>query len=701
MMKRNSPAGLAALICLLLLPISAYGGMNSADAAPASMTTSTIETAPAGAAALPNATTPAGAVSPTNATTSAGNAAPAQCGSAQDLLRFLTQDAGGEAVLLADIEWTGPGTDDSIFVTRPCTVRTDRYSIHVPENSAFILLGPVRFEKNAPADLAGPLFTAEGDLVLENDVNIHFKGDDSPAIQFHQNTSRWGNELSLTESELYAEGTGCTALQITGGRPLDLNRCRISASGGNSTAIRTEGPVRLELCSVTAGAAAPSGSQGPDCAAVRTASSEITLDSCLVSPLPSGAEITSRQAVSYGRLGENGLCFTAGASRSELDDRLKRFQNVVYVLYDPVDEISSGYLFVETPVSWSGLPDDLDLPGIYSATVHPQAPSWFPAALPPFTVPIRVIDPSRPAISEAVDSGSCASLRFFSELPEPEKIRLLYSADEGPWLDAAGLTQTAVGPSKAIIGPLEKNHTYRFHISVPDSDMDVPAPPASMLTAPGDLTFLLYDLYSLNGGGDRDGDGRDDQGDLPDVEIIPPDPDADDSSRPSGGGSSHRPPHSSGVGSDPAEEQPQAHLDSDPGSDPDSGDGTSPGALSAGPAETPFVTAPGVETPARFSTAPAVADGLSAAGSALTAVQPAEGHELEKPEKPGSGDPPYHGDDKTSAPASGASPEPASTNTAGNAGLFGSRLWPDAFLAAAGAAVLLFCAALILKKKGR
>lgn len=415
----------------------------------------------------------------------------AECASAEELLEALLADSGGVVTVSGDILWE---LEEDITVTRPVTVELGEYGIFVPAGRSMGISGPVRFTGSGQSR---PLLEAEGDLVLRDGAAVSAEGEGSVGIR--------AQSLTAEFAEISASGAGAVAVELTDTEEAVLCCAKLSAFGGNSAAVKSAGPVTLSLCRVEGVVSVPAGAG-------------IVLDGSAASPEIPGAAVVERVIFPANRLQENGLCVRAGAGQDELEElwRESLGNSAWLCAYDRAEQKIA--LTFGVSAEYAGVPAEASVPGTYEAVCTPRPPDWFPLELPAFSVPIHVVEENRPFLRDAQDAGAGAYVRFFSEIVGAERLVLRYSSDDGvTWGDAAELPGSVVQATGVQLENLETGRAYLFQLEVTGGPM------AGRSNV---LGFPFYGMYSVNNGGNRDYDDRNDMGEPPtgDFLVPPPEP---------------------------------------------------------------------------------------------------------------------------------------------------------------------------------
>lgn len=424
------------------------------------------------------------------------------CGRAEDLAEALAADIGGTIRISNDIEWN-EALSMPIAVTRPVRVEMENFRIVIPEDTTFIIQGPVTFTGDGGQEV---MLDVWGDFGATQEVTLQVTGDYKTALHYHGDS--WNSNAG--QFTIQAEGTGCVALRLSGSDESDLIGMNILARGTGSVGISAEGPLRIMLSTVKASGTA-----------ILSSSGEITIDASRVSPIPDGALVIPRYAVPNNRLEENGICIAAGSARQELFEILEDIDVLTYMFLS--EKTNDSYLYM-VKACWTNLPDDLSVPGEYSARCVPtDIPSWLPIKPESLKVPVKVVEKEKPFLMDVQDAGDSLYLRFFSEISQTSGLKLFYSADNGvTWQDAMDLKKSFLTASGAGVGPIDPNKDYLFQMAVTEGPMQ---------GVSNRLLFKGLESKNNNGGGDRDYDDRDDQGEIPPSGIIIPPPAGDSPGR--------------------------------------------------------------------------------------------------------------------------------------------------------------------------
>jgi hypothetical protein len=419
------------------------------------------------------------------------------CSTIQDVCIRLEEYPGSTLVLTGDIEVAD--TWDLTSVSVPTKILMENYSIHILEDAALSIDGPVSFQGRGKSQT---LFIVDGSLSTSQGVEICALGEQSTAVSLSQ-SGMWQSDI--TTVSVY--GPDSTGLFLADGRETELMALRIQAMGENAAAITSRGPLRLSLCSI-------SSLNGPSI----DSSCPVILEQCDVTPVCTKAEVIPLYAaVTDPGITDNGLCFPLGTPNSSITDGVVDYQ----LLTDSQELYGLSYLAAARVEE----EEDYSLPGSYTATMVPQVPDWFPITLPPVTFPIHIVRPGQPFLKAAYDLGDSVGIQYFSEIADASVITLLYSQDGGlSWKDSANLPGSYADAYGAQIKGLDKTIRYYFCLKVEGGSQE------------GVSNYLPFSFGSPNyfGGGDNDGGDRTDQS-FPAVEQpLPelPDPPVEESASP-------------------------------------------------------------------------------------------------------------------------------------------------------------------------
>ena len=433
------------------------------------------------------------------------------CGSAAELRELVNERGAAHIVLTADIVWERGGDSFSILKPRkPTLVEMGGHVIEIPGGSSMEVSGPVRFEGSG----GRPLITVSGSFSGE-EVEIAASGEGAAALCVESGASWIADWM-----ELSAEGPDAVAVWLKDAELRELNYFSAAARGEGAVAIRADGPLKLLCCS------AVSDGESVVCGG------GLLLDACRTEPFPEGAETVGRHAVPAERIEQIGYSVVEGTPWGQVSLDLSLEPGVPrtseYFLYDSEGRAST--LGVRVSVLTEGIPVDCSTAGVHELACRPVGvPDWFPVEIPPYTVPLHVVPPDAPWIENAyLTSAGDLHLAFLTPIAGAERIAVQYLADgDETWRDAAALPHFELLPgdeagtmASADLGGLEIDHRYYFRLVVEGGAFEGISNALEFPYASGDPTQL--------GGGDRDDDGRGEQGGLPPIGVVQP---------PSGGGS--------------------------------------------------------------------------------------------------------------------------------------------------------------------
>ena len=439
---------------------------------------------------------------------------PGSCSTPSELCSLL--EAGESFIQLTGEIELEPGQKFSVKTEEDIYVDMNGYGITVPGGARLAIEGPVRFEGSA--DSRG-LFRVSGQLELRLGVEIRAEGTDAVGLHFFD-IVRSNSALRTNEVRVEVSGTGSTGIWWQDSSGFFNDDFCIVAEGADSVGIRSDSGAELRRCQVRA-----------DGMSV-IAGGEIKADLAFLEPEPQGAQVIHRETKENIRLAENGWSVAAGTDIQEFYRSLPPWTSYTY--YDVDGEVSS--VSVDLPVTWENLPEDISRPGTYSMICRPgRIPGWMAAPPPEFEVPVHVVGAEQPHIKEVFRMGKSLAFVYFSKIIGADQVSLLCSMDGGEtWRDVLAVPGyiARVEPTKAVLDKIELNHQYMFKLSVTGGPME-----GESIAVP--FSFYEHDMDRY-GNGDRDGDGRGDQGEeLPDngSNSVPD----GDNSQPSGGGNAPEP----------------------------------------------------------------------------------------------------------------------------------------------------------------
>ena len=418
-----------------------------------------------------------------------------QCGTVEELLTLL--ETGEEICLTGDILVAG-SVDLNIAPEDEAVVNMNGYSIVVSDKGNLFVDGPIRFQ-GAAGDKA--LFQISGKTTFKNGAGVWAEGDGAVAVEISE-TKNGKYALQTDNAYIGVSGDNSIALKWTGKGDCSLQYAHIEAEGENSVGIEADTPVELKLCLVEA--------EGSSVVTDKV----LIVDTSQVTPLPEQSEVITREIYLDGRLDENGVSVEAGTDCQGLYDKLA--PSASYVFCDPTGERKMWTR--DFTLNWKDLPEELSEPGVYRAMVEAEGyPDWFFIEIPEIEIEIYVVDPKTVHIEEIFRMEDMAVLYFLNPVEDAQRIELFCSADGGDtWQDADSMPGCSVqiDPLTITVEGLEFNHTYRFCVAVTGGSMEGLSSVKS---------FGYYENDSDRfGHGDRDGDDRDDQGDLPPWNSAPP-----------------------------------------------------------------------------------------------------------------------------------------------------------------------------------